>query len=167
MVKFTWHEAHVPVDLPIRQIYGVLFTPDGRILLRIEKGICQLTGGKPEPWEPLKETLSREALEETNCRIDKIHTVGYQKVDDGEKVYAQLRFAALIREIGPAEPDPDRPGWTYGRILVSPERAIKLLPYGDISEPLIQAAIKIAKKYDFYHQENLPDEVLNDEILED
>ncbi len=167
MVKFTWHEAHVPVNMPLRQVYGVLFSPDGRILLRVEKGIYQLTGGKPEPWEPLKDTLKREALEEVNCQIDKIHTVGYQEVDDGEEKYAQLRFAAIIREIGPAHPDPDRPGWTYGRVLVSPERAIELLPYGQISEDLILAAIKIAKKYDFYRQFNLPDEVLNEEILED
>lgn len=167
MVKFTWHAAHVPVNLPIRQVYGVLFSPDGRILLRVEKGIYQLTGGKPEPWEPLKDTLKREALEEVNCLVDRIHTVGYQLVDDGEEKYAQLRFAAIIREIGKPAPDPDRPGWTYGRVLVSPEHAIQLLPYGSISEDLINDAIKIAKKYDFYHQQNLPDEVLNEEILED
>ena len=90
MVKFTWHAAHVPVNLPIRQVYGVLFSPDGRILLRVEKGIYQLTGGKPEPWEPLKDTLKREALEEVNCLVDRIHTVGYQLVEDGEENSEQL-----------------------------------------------------------------------------
>lgn len=33
MVKFIWHEAPVPEKLPVRQVYGVLFTDDGRIML--------------------------------------------------------------------------------------------------------------------------------------
>ena len=167
MVEFTWHEDLVPIDLPIRQIYGVLFVPDGRILLRREKGQYQLTGGKPLEWESPEQTLQREADEEINCKIGKPYYIGYQEVFDGEQRYAQVRYVAQITEIGPARPDSDRPCWTYGRELVSYLRAMELLPYGSITEPLIEAAVRAAEEHHLFVQQNLPPEVLNLEEIVD
>ena len=167
MVKFTWHNEHVPTTLPVRQVYGVLFVPDGRILLRREKGVYQLTGGKPEKWESPDVVLKREVSEEINCQIDRVHYVGYQEVDDGEEKYAQLRFVALIKEIGPARADVDRPCWVYGRELVSVAHAKEYLSYGSIAEDLINDALKVALANNLISQQNLPDEVLNEEKLED
>ena len=167
MVKFTWHSEQVPKNLAIRQVYGVLFVPDGRILLRREKGVYQLTGGKPEKWESPDVVLKREVAEEINCQIGPAHYVGYQEVDDGEEKYAQLRYVALVKEIGPSRADTDRPCWIYGRELVSIAHAKKYLPYGDIAEELIDAALKVALAHNMISQQNLPDEVLNEEKLED
>lgn len=167
MVEFTWHEDLVPIDLPIRQIYGVLFVPDGRILLRREKGQYQLTGGKPLEWESPEQTLRREADEEINCKIGKPYYIGYQEVFDGEQRYAQVRYVAQITEIGPARPDTDRPCWIYGRELISPEHAIEILPYGDISRPLIVAALKAAQEHNLFTPQNLTSEILNLESIED
>ncbi|MCQ2568879.1 MAG: NUDIX domain-containing protein [Candidatus Saccharibacteria bacterium] len=69
MVKFIWHEAPIPNNLPITQVYGVLFTDDGRIMLRVDNSFHGLVGGTPEPGETYEETLHREVYEEVNCKI--------------------------------------------------------------------------------------------------
>ena len=36
MVKITWRKGEVPKDLYVRQVYGIVFTNDGRLLLKVE-----------------------------------------------------------------------------------------------------------------------------------
>ena len=51
MGLFTWYNGEVPKDMKIKQVYGILFAQDGRVLLRIEnidnKKYYSLAGGKP------------------------------------------------------------------------------------------------------------------------
>lgn len=56
MVKFTWVKGLVPEKLPVKQVYGIAFSDDNRVILRIEDGKNKLTGGKPENAETLEET---------------------------------------------------------------------------------------------------------------
>ena len=37
MVKFIWHDGNVPQGLKITQVYGIIFTKDGRILIAKRK----------------------------------------------------------------------------------------------------------------------------------
>ena len=146
MVKYIWHEAPVPDDMEVRQVYGVLFTDDGRIMLRVDEGFHGLVGGTPEPGETREETLSREVFEEVNCKISNPHYLGYQiVVGDGEP-YAQLRYIAKIEEIGENRPDLDS-GKLCERQLVPMEKAGNVLDYGEEGKKIIAAAIKLAKKY--------------------
>ena len=57
MVKFTWFKDSVPVQLPVKQVYGIAFSADNRVVLRIEDGKYKLTGGKPENAETFEEIL--------------------------------------------------------------------------------------------------------------
>lgn len=72
--------------------------------------------------------------------------LGYQEVagDNGRAPYAQVRTVAVIDKIGEAKPDSDN-GKTYKRVLVSPERAIKLLDWKEIGEAIIKKAVEVAK----------------------
>ncbi len=152
MAKITWHNGEVPSDMRVKQVYGLLFTIDGRMLLRSGDGKgdkkFSLAGGKPEKNDKnIIDTLKREAIEEVNTTINEPLIVGYQEIDeeDGSDIYAQLRMVAIIDNIGEAKPDPDR-GITYKRILVSPSRAIKLLDWGEVGKLQIEEATRIAKE---------------------
>ena len=152
MAKFVWYNGEVPNNLKIKQVYGILFTKDGRILLAIkDKGngkIFTLAGGKPESYdEDNIATLKRELIEEVNVTINTPITVGYQEVDEenGNPTYAQFRMAAIIDSIGPRLPDPDT-NETYERILTTPIRAIELLDWGDVGKLQIEEAVKVAKE---------------------
>ena len=144
MVKFIWHEAPIPKDMPITQVYGVLFTDDGRIMLRVDKGFHGLVGGAPEPGETHEETLHREVYEEVNCEISDLHYLGYQTVIGDGEPYAQLRYVAKVTKIGKNRPDLDG-GKMCERILVPAEEAGDILDYGEEGKKIIAAAIKLAR----------------------
>lgn len=146
MVRFIWYEAPIPNDMPITQVYGVLFDEKGRIMLRVDNGFHGLVGGTPEPGETYEETLHREVCEEVNCKISNLHYLGYQTVVGDGEPYAQLRYIAKLTEIGENRPDLDG-GKMCERVLVPTEQAGDVLDYGEEGKEIISAAIKLAKKY--------------------
>lgn len=153
MAIFTWNNGNVPEGMKVTQVYGLVFTKDGRLLLRVEKKEDRikysLAGGKPELDEDRKGTLKREFLEEINTTLqDGAFVVGYQQVDeeDGSPPYAQMRMSAIIDSIGIRQPDPDT-GITYGRLLTTPKRAIELLNWGEVGERQVNEALRIAKEH--------------------
>lgn len=159
-MKYVWHERSVPRDLSVTQVHGVLLTRDGRVLIRIKNGEARLTGGRPEKGESWEEALRREAMEEASVRLGEICYLGYQ-VPEGEQ-YAQVRLVALIDEIFPAKPDPDRDNnWIYGRELVPLTDARRRLveSFGDIGERLVDAAAVAGKKW--FDSPNQETEILN------
>ena len=150
MAKFTWKSAPVPEGMEIRQVYGILFSEDGRVLLKVEdkngKTVYSMAGGHPEAFDAdMAATLVREVDEEINSTISEPVYVGYQEVDEerGAPLYAQIRMTALIRELGAIRPDPDN-GETYRRLLAPPDRAMVLLGWGSVAEEQISAAKVIA-----------------------
>lgn len=152
MAILKWHENEVKDSLKVRQVYGVIFTKDGRTLLKVEnkeKGkVYSLAGGTPESFDKdMEDTLRRELIEEVNVTIEKPIYVGYQEVDEENNIpiYAQVRMVAIIDSIGEIRPDPDN-GEIYQRLLTTPSRAIELLNWGDIGKALIEAAYKKAIK---------------------
>ena len=153
MSIFKWHNGEVPSGIKVTQVYGVIFTKDGRTLLKVEeksdgRKVYSLAGGTPEDFDLDREaTLRRELVEEVNTTIERPVLVGYQEVDEenGKEAYAQVRMTALIEKIGEIKPDPDN-GETYQRLLTSPSRAIELLNWGEVGKTLITQAFKIAKK---------------------
>ena len=36
MATFKWFDGEVPANIKIKQVYGLVFTKDGRMLMRIE-----------------------------------------------------------------------------------------------------------------------------------
>ena len=151
MAKFIWCNGNVPNNMQIKQVYGILFSIDGRIFLMAEKLADRikysLPGGHPENIDKtLDETLRREVLEEVNISVKNPIIVGYQEVDeeDGSCLYAQVRMAALIDKVGDKIPDIAN-GKTYDRLLVSPSKAIELLNWGEVGYLQIMSAVEIAE----------------------
>jgi len=145
MSNFTWFDGYPPPELKITQVYGLLFTDCGRLLLFIaQSGNYSLPGGTPEAYDNnIEDTLRREVFEEVNIEIQEPVIVGYQTVD-GEN-FAQVRMTAMIKEIKPPQPDPAT-GLTYKRVLATPEKAIELLSWYDTGAAQINAAVKIARE---------------------
>ena len=146
MVKYTWYNNPVPNDLKVRQVYGVAFNYDGRIILRIENNKYKLTGGKPEENESYEETLKREYMEELNVELDACHYLGYLLVEENNDKYAQVRMIAKIKSINENHVDPAT-GEMYGRELVNTDKVKELLDYQDEAGNLmIDKAIEKAKE---------------------
>lgn len=166
-MKYIWHEEPVSSDLPVTQVHGVLLTRDGRVLIRIKNGSARLTGGRPERGETWVETLRREAMEEASVRIGETRYLGYQ-IPEGEQ-YAQVRLVALIDEIFPAQPDPDRDNnWIYGRELVPVDIARErfLESFGEIGAEIIDAATRVGRQESWFENANQATEVLNSESMD-
>jgi len=146
VVKYTWYNNSVPTDLKVRQVYGIAFTEDGRIILRIENNKYNLTGGKPEENESYEETLKREYIEELNVELDKCYYLGYLLVEDNNEKYAQVRMIAKIKSINENHGDPAT-GEMYGRELVNTDKVKDLLNYKGIAGNLmVDEAIQKAKE---------------------
>ncbi len=149
MVKYTWNRCEVPDNLKVRQVYGVAFSEDGRILLRIEDGKYKLTGGRPEDGESYEETLKREFIEEVNIELDEIYYLGYLLVEENDERYAQVRMIGRISEINNKCVDVDT-GKIYERFLVNTQNVKGYLNYEEAGNLLLDDAIDMAyKKYKF------------------
>ena len=117
MVKFKWYRKEVPRDILIKQVYGVVFSDEGKILLRVDDNKYKLTGGKPEIKDlNLKETLKREYLEELNVELKDIYYLGFLLVEENNEKYAQVRMIAKINKINKLKPDKDN-GKIYKRLV--------------------------------------------------
>lgn len=95
-VSYRWFEAPVREGLQVTQVYGYLICPStGRVLIQDDEGVFNLPGGTPETWDSgLSATLSREAMEESQVRIDNAVYLGFQEVRrPGRAPYAQVRMA--------------------------------------------------------------------------
>ena len=147
MATFRWVSDTIPEGMKITQVYAVILDRDGRVMLRREKTAdggtrYSLAGGRPEPFDSgMEDTCRRELLEEVNTEIETPVYIGYQLVDEenGTPAYAQVRMVALIRKIGEKRPDPDN-GETYDRLMVSPEKAVVLLNWGDVGTAQVMEA---------------------------
>ena len=152
MAIITWENGLVPEGMEIKQVYGLIFTEDGRIMLKTEQKPDRvkfsLAGGHPESFDDgIEGTCRRELMEEINTTIHQPIYVGYQLIDeeDGTPLYAQVRMAAVIDCIGSIKPDPDN-GKTYGRFLTSPGRAAELLNWGEVGYAQIHRAVEIIER---------------------
>ncbi|MGN1201450.1 MAG: NUDIX domain-containing protein [Candidatus Caccovivens sp.] len=153
MVKISWYFGEPPENMPVRQVYAIVFDESGRTLLKTEKVenkiIYGMIGGTPESFDKDRiATLKREFLEEVNTTLkDPVYLVGYQIIEGDKDLppYAQIRMVAMIDKIGEKQPDPDN-GKIYDRILTTPEKAVKLLGWGESAEKPIMRAFEIAKE---------------------
>lgn len=167
IMKLSWFEEDVPDNIEIHQIYAVVFNERGEVLLKQgdRRGNMEyyaLAGGTPELYDKdLLDTLRREYVEEMNTTIkDPVYYLGYQLVDEenGIPPYAQVRITAMVDTIGESLPDPDC-GVTYKRVFAEPNKAIRLLNWGDIGERIIRKSVEIAKEKFGLTFENLNDNV--------
>lgn len=165
MAKIKWESGPVPEGMEIRQVYGIILDRAGRVMLRADKKPDRikysLAGGRPEPYDAgIEDTCRRELLEEVNTEIEKPVYIGYQLVDEenGTPEYAQVRMAALIRNIGKKQPDPDN-GKTYDRLMVAPECAAVLLQWGDVGyEQIMRARDIVCNQYGITAESDLVEE---------
>lgn len=159
MSKYIWIKDAVPKKLVVKQVYGVVFSNDKRILLRFEDGKYKLTGGKPEENENYEETLRREYIEELNIEIEDIHYLGYLLVEeDNIEPYAQVRMIGKIKNINKNRPDVDT-GKQYKRFFSSINNVKEYLNYEDKAGNLLidDAIIMANKKYKFEKISNKED----------
>ncbi|MEV6206456.1 NUDIX hydrolase [Kitasatospora sp. NPDC051914] len=141
----------VPAGLPVKQSWGWLFAPDGRVLTLVnpKDGIVSLPGGSLEPeddGDPAA-ALAREAGEEAQAVIGRPRYLGYlyDRVGsaNGGHECARVRMAAALHRVGPSQPDPAS-GRHYRRLLVAPGLAVELLGWGAQGVRQARAAVSAA-----------------------
>lgn len=141
---YTFDPGPAPDHLTVRQSWGWLFAPDGRVLVLLnpDTGAACLPGGTPEP-EDLDDpvaTLVREVDEEAAAEIGPPHYLGHLSAPGDP--WARLRYAAPLHTIGPARPDPAT-GHTYARVLAAPEQALELFDWGPPAAAQLAAAHRV------------------------
>lgn len=144
MSAYRWVESEVPEGLEIRQVYGFIFSPDGRLFILEDEGHFNLPGGKPETGEKMKETLIRESFEEGQVLLGLTEYLGYQCVE-GEEHFAQMRFVALLDRLLPATVDVSS-GKQFRRMWVPPSKVNELLGWGESGRRQVASAVEVAAK---------------------
>ena len=72
MAKYKWVKNSIPLNLQVKQVYGIIFADVGNIILRVDDNKYKLTGGKPEDRDiNYSETLKRECFGELNIEMRK------------------------------------------------------------------------------------------------
>ena len=157
-VKYSWVRNELPHNYDVKQVYGIVFSDDCRILLRIDNNKYKLSGGKPEINESFEETLKREYLEELNIEIKDVSYLGYLLVEENNKKYAQVRMISKISQINKNRPDIYN-GKLYGRFLSNVDNVKKYLNYSDLAgNMMIDEAIKKAKNIYDFNSQNMKEE---------
>ncbi|MFQ6199221.1 NUDIX hydrolase [Streptomyces sp. NPDC000405] len=147
---WPWHAGPVPTELPVRQVWGWLFSEDGRVLVLIgqDTGSACLPGGTVEPGDhgdPAR-TLRREAWEEARVRISDPLRLGYLHDDTIGRHCARARYAAVIRDWEPPSLD-EATGQIYTRLLATPEQAAQLFDWGGQAAPQLAAVHAAREKH--------------------
>lgn len=144
----------VPEGLPVKQAWGWLFAPDGRVLTLVNPrdGIVSLPGGSLEPedgGDPAA-ALAREADEEAQAEIGPPYYLGYlyDRIGsaNGGHECARVRMAAALLRVGPSQPDPAS-GRHYRRLLVAPGLAVELLGWGAAGVRQARSAVAAAVRH--------------------
>ena len=140
-------------ESPITQASGICFTGEGKVLLIREKnGNWHLPGGKPEKGEDLKQTVSREILEEACVKIDKCSLMGFSEIffpgnpnkSEGNHFF-QARLACSISEADEMRPDPAT-GILFERKFVDPQEFRSHLKWQD-ADDLLSLGLKEFDKF--------------------
>lgn len=158
MSKYTWFKKDVAEYLEVRQVYGIAFSNNGQVLLRLDNNTYKLTGGHPEENDRcFEETLKREFIEELNTEIEDVIYLGYLMVEENADKYAQVRMIARVKidGIGKNIPDLDN-GKSYQRYFANQNNVKKYLNYSDLAgNQMIDDAINLAnQRYDFDYKDN-------------
>jgi ADP-ribose pyrophosphatase YjhB (NUDIX family) len=145
---WTWHDAPVPDDLPIRQSWVWVFAPDGRVVMYVDDaGQAGLPGGTLERFEHRDAAAAslREVREETQIELAGLRYLGYLlDAPSGGEAFARVRMAAAIERVGPAAADPAT-GTVHRRLLVPPRLAAELCGWGPSAAGQVDAAVRAAR----------------------
>ena len=166
MIESIWYNKEIPVRTvwlpintyknlhPIKQVYGVCFTNDKKIMIiRNPLGNGEFTpwylpGGTPEENETPEKTLIREVDEEADISISNLKMLGtfevFYSYDPDKKLPSpvyQLRYFAMIDEIGKQTLDP-HDNKMVERKLVPAEEVTNYIEWGTVGEALFETAIK-------------------------
>ncbi|MFJ6213430.1 NUDIX domain-containing protein [Streptomyces sp. NPDC092296] len=152
VADWPWRPGEeVPGQLPVKQCWGWLFAPDGRVLTLVNPrdGAVGLPGGSLEPQDggDPAAALAREAAEEAQAVIAAPRYLGYlyDRVGaaNGGRECARVRMAAALCSVGPTRPD-SASGRHYRRLLVAPGLAVELLGWGAPGVRQAWAAVRAA-----------------------
>lgn len=141
----VYHDADDFSSLPLeqcRQVYGVCFY-QGKIILgrRNKNNQWGIIGGTIESGETFVQTLHREIQEESNTMVVAEVPIGYQVASFPERDVYQLRYAAVVRPLGPFKRDPD--GSIDEVIFIQPEMYRQYFDWGKIGDRIIQRSQEI------------------------
>ncbi len=163
MIEETWyyeglevHSVWIPsqdwkVFNPVTQARGVCFTPEGKILLIQEHKNWTIPGGSTESGETPEDTLRREVDEEATLELGECRLIGASQTLVPKspklierKLFYQLRYVAIIKEMKEPTPDPCT-GRIYSQKLIEPEEFNQYVQWGEIGKEMFRLAYEAFK----------------------
>lgn len=139
---------HLPKEA-CSQCYAFAFLKDNPakgfiIVNNIKKpGSYTPVGGSVESGEHPDQALIREVKEESNMKVLKYLSIGYQKTTpqiEGGIPFYQLRYVCIVEPYGPFISDPA--GKVTEIIFVSPETYTTYFNWGEVSDRLVKRAVE-------------------------
>jgi putative hydrolase of HD superfamily len=135
----------IPDELSIKA-HAVCFH-DGKLLLvnHMEWDIWSIPGGTREAGESIEETLHREIMEETNCKVTDYYPISYQKVisPDGKLQHYRLQYVCNVIPKGEFKKDPagnvDKIAW------ISPNDFEKYIEDKEFKRSIIRRALMLSQ----------------------
>lgn len=122
----------------------------GKMLLvhHSEWNIWGIPGGTRDPGESIEETLKREILEETNCKMIDSRPIAYQKVVgvDGKIHHYGLQYFCNVVPLGDFEDDPA--GNIDKIVWIKPDDFEEHIENKEFKKSVIRRALRILKNYE-------------------
>ena len=129
----------------VTQSYGICFCGDKLVIVyHKKKDHWTHIGGSIEKGEIYEECLKREVQEESNMKIMTSTPIGYQKVEIGNKIIYQLRYACIVEPYGEFISDPA--GSITEIKLIDPKDYKQYFDWGKIGDRILERALEMLNK---------------------
>lgn len=146
IVPVVYRDIESTEELGNRTVHGVhafCFVGDELVIVYSDmKGYWTPPGGGVEPGETVEEAIVREVLEETNMRVLKQRSIGYQEVSEPHRLTTQVRSVCIVEPIGPFVADADPEGDVTEIKLINPKDIKQYFDWGEVGEHVLARALE-------------------------
>lgn len=130
----------------LQAVHAFCFYGDRLIVVYADsKGYWTPPGGGIEVGESYQQATKREVMEETNMKVLKQQTIGYQDVYEKNKISRQTRSVCLVEPYGDFVSDPD--GDVTAIKLIDTQDYKQYFDWKEIGERIMERAMEIRERW--------------------
>ena len=126
----------------LQSVHAFCFYGDKLVIVYSEdKGYWAPPGGGIEKGETYEDTIAREVAEETNMKVLKQQLIGYQDIQEPNRIVRQTRSMCIVEPMGDFIADPD--GEVTEIKFINPKDYRQYFDWGEIGERIMKRALEM------------------------